>query len=67
MNTINVSVTGQTHKVGDSKTIQFDYVNFSITDTYDISKVYDILDSKSCNMTVNYTLIGQGMSYMEWW
>lgn len=67
MNTINVSVTGQTHKVGDSKTIQFDYVNFGITDTYDISKVYDILDSKSCNMTVNYTLIGQGMSYMEWW
>ncbi len=67
VNYITISISGQQHPVSASDTIEFNYVNFGVSDTYDISKVYDPCDTKNKVVRVPFRLTGQGQYGIEWW
>ena len=67
LNNITISIIGQINPVTAGGSIQYDYVNFGMSDTYDISQVYDITDPVKKNVMVPFTLTGQGQYGLEWW
>ena len=67
LNNITISIIGQINPVTAGGSIQYDYVNFGMSDTYDISQVYDITDPVKKNVMIPFTLTGQGQYGLEWW
>ncbi|MDY5928768.1 MAG: hypothetical protein SPJ27_01860 [Candidatus Onthovivens sp.] len=65
LNNITISIIGQINPVTAGGSIQYDYVNFGMSDTYDISKVYDITDPVKKNVMIPFTLTGQGQYGLE--
>lgn len=65
-NTIIVSVTGQNTLAATSVAITYEVVNLQLSDTLDISKVYNLFNGTAV-LDVPYTISGYGTKIIEWY
>jgi hypothetical protein len=65
-NTIIVSITGQTTLAATTVAITYEVVNLQLTDTLDISKVYNLTNG-SAVLDVPYSISGYGTKIVEWY
>ena len=65
-NTIIVSVTGQNTLAATSVAITYEVVNLQLSDSLDISKVYN-LSNGTAVLDVPYTISGYGTKIVEWY
>lgn len=65
-NLITVSIVGQSSLAATTSVITYQVINLSLTDTYDISKAYDI-SGGTIEMEIPYTVSGVGAKVIEWY
>ena len=62
-NNINIVIKGQTNLASTSVSVVYQVVNLQLSDTFDLSKVYNVGD----NLTVPVTVGGYGSKTLEWY
>ena len=65
-NTIIVAVTGQNTLASTTVAITYEVVNLQLTDTLDISKVYNLTNG-TATLDVPYAISGYGTKILEWY
>ena len=65
-NIVTINIVGQTTFSTTTVTATYQVVSLSLTDEFDITKVYNLLTEDN-TLTIPYTLSGQGIKTMEWY
>ena len=65
-NVVTINIVGQTTFSTTTVTATYQVVSLSLTDEFDITKVYNLLTEDN-TLTIPYTLSGQGTKTMEWY
>ena len=65
-NTIIVSIIGQTTLAATTVAITYEVVNLQLTDSLDISKVYNLTEG-AASLNIPYSISGYGTKIVEWY
>lgn len=66
-NTVIIGIVGQTTLAAITVSVTYQVVNLSLTDSMDISRVYNLLENPSAAVEIPYTISGTGTKIMEWY
>lgn len=66
-NTILIGIVGQNTLAATTISVTYQVVNLTLTDSFDISDVYNLLDNPDAIINVPYTISGVGVKTMEWY
>lgn len=66
-NTITVGVVGQNTLAATTAAITYQVVDLLLSDTYDISQVYNLVSNPAATVAIPYAVSGYGTKIMEWY
>lgn len=66
-NIISITITGQISLATTTVAVTYNVVNLSLSDSLDISKVYDLSGGKTASLVVPYEISGSYTKIMEWY
>lgn len=66
-NTITVGISGQTTLAATTVGITYQVIDLKLSDTYNISKVYNLQETPDSFMAIPYSVSGYGIKIMEWY
>lgn len=66
-NTITVGVVGQNTLAATTAAITYQVVDLLLSDTYDISQVYNLISNPAATAAIPYAVSGYGTKIMEWY
>lgn len=66
-NTITVGIVGQNTLAATTAAITYQVVDLQLTDTYDISRVYNLVSNPAATAAIPYAVSGYGTKIMEWY
>lgn len=66
-NTITVGVVGQNTLAATTAAITYQVVDLLLSDTYDISQVYNLVSNPAATAAIPYAVSGYGTKILEWY
>lgn len=66
-NTVTIGIVGQNTLAATTVGITYQVVDLRLSDTYDISQVYNLVDNPSAAAAIPYSISGYGTKVMEWY
>ena len=66
-NTIIIGIVGQNTLAATTVSVTYQVINLQLSDSFDISSVYNLLDNPETIISVPYTVSGVGVKTMEWY
>lgn len=67
MNTITVGIVGQNTLAATTAAITYQVIDLRITDSFDISGVFNLAINPDSSLAIPYTVSGTGVKTMEWY
>lgn len=66
-NTIKIELTGEKTAASITQEITYQVIELTLTDTYDISILYDLKANPDARVAIPYSVSGYGTKVMEWY